>query len=318
MKGLDFGAHPNLMIGLERPDDAGVYRLTRDIALVQTVDFFTPIVDDPYIFGQIAAANALSDVYAMGGDPITAMNVVCFPSDTMDIAVLRDILAGGLSKAKEASTPIVGGHSVKAPELKYGLSVTGVVHPDRVRANAGALAGDRLVLTKALGTGVVTTAIKGQSASDEAALAVQTSMCELNRVPAALSKDLAVHACTDVTGFGLLGHGVEMIDETGCGMRIDTSALPIFEGVLAYCAIGLLPGGLHRNRKHFGPRLRVSEGTPSHFIDVVCDPQTSGGLLFAIPEGDADTLVERLTDEGIRATIIGDVVPDEQEAIALV
>lgn len=318
MRGLDFGAHPNLIIGLERPDDAGVYRLTREIALVQTVDFFTPIVDDPYVFGQIAAANALSDVYAMGGDPITAMNVVCFPSDTMDIAVLREILAGGLSKAKEASTPIVGGHSVTAPELKYGLSVTGVVHPDQVRANAGARTGDRLVLTKALGTGVVTTAIKGQIASETAAAAVQASMCELNRIPAALSKNLAVHACTDVTGFGLLGHGVEMIVGTGCGMRIETSILPVFEGVIEYCTMGLLPGGLHRNRKHFEPRLRVSEDTPPHFVDIVCDPQTSGGLLFSISEGDAEILVAMLADQGIRATIIGEVVSDNQETISLV
>jgi selenide,water dikinase len=317
MCGLDFGDHPNLLVGLSRPDDAGVYRLTDEIALVQTVDFFTPIVDDPFLFGQIAAANALSDVWAMGGKPITALNVVCFPEGDMGIGVLREILKGGLEKSKEASTPIVGGHTVKAPELKYGLSVTGVVHPDRIWGNAGARPGDRLILTKPLGTGIVTTAIKGDLASPEAVQAVTDSMCALNRSPAELAADLSVHACTDVTGFGLIGHGIEMISGSGCGLVIEKNSLPVFDGVMAYADMGLLPGGLHRNKKHYASRMEVGGDVPACFVDIICDPQTSGGLLFALSEADAAVLAERLRKEGLLAASIGTVVADRGERVTL-
>ncbi len=317
MAGLDFGDHPDLLVGLGHPDDAGVYRLTDDIALVQTVDFFTPIVDDPFTFGQIAAANALSDVYAMGGVPVTAMNIVCFPTDDMDISVLKEILKGGLDKTREAECPLVGGHSVKAPELKYGLSVTGRVHPRRVRANRGARAGDRLVLTKRLGTGIVTTAIKAGLAGKEAIDAVSESMKALNRRPAELSRDLDVHALTDVTGFGLLGHGTEMITGAGLGMVIDAARLRLFPEVTGYCDMGLLPGGLHRNRKHFAPHLALRDGVPPVFADIVSDPQTSGGLLFALGGDDADRLVDALRREAIEAALIGEVVPDDREIILL-
>lgn len=317
MSGLVFDEHPDLIVGLGHPDDAGVYRLTDDIALVQTVDFFTPIVDDPFTFGLIAAANALSDVYAMGGTPLTALNIVCFPSDTMAIDILREILRGGLEKTKEAGCPLVGGHSVNAPELKYGLSVTGRVHPARVRANRGVRAGDKLVLTKRLGTGIVTTAIKGGAAGQKMIDDVTASMCELNRQPAELSADLDVHALTDVTGFGLLGHAVEMLEGTGLGAAITASALLRFDEVAAYADMGLMPGGLHRNRKYFAPHFEAADGLPAFFTDVVCDPQTSGGLLFALSPDDADRLMTRLTRDGVRAAVIGDVVRDEREIILL-
>ncbi len=317
MCGIDFGSHPNLLVGLGKPDDAGVYRLTDDIALVQTVDFFTPIVDDPFQFGQIAAANALSDVYAMGGTPITAMNIVTFPSDTMDISVLREILKGGLDKANEADCPLVGGHTVKAPELKYGLSVTGRVHPEKVWTNQGARAGDQVILTKSLGTGVISTAVKADKADPVAVALAARSMATLNRVPAEVGASFDIHACTDVTGFGLVGHAVEMLSGTGLGLTIEASALPIFPTVVGYCEMGLLPGGLHRNRAHFAPHLVISAELPAHFSDVVCDPQTSGGLLFAVGESDAERFLSALRDGGVSPARIGTIDIDASERVLL-
>ena len=210
MQALPIQSHPDLLVGMETADDAGVYRLTPEIALIQTVDFFTPVVNDPYTFGQIAAANAISDVYAMGGRPLTALNIVCYPRRTVAKEVLQSILAGGLDKIHEAGALLVGGHSVDDTELKYGLAVTGVVHPDKVLTNAGAKVGDRLILTKPLGTGVIATAMKGRQASPEAAAEAIGVMTTLNRLPAPCLDNLAVHAVTDITGFGLLGHALEM------------------------------------------------------------------------------------------------------------
>jgi selenide,water dikinase len=294
-----------------------VYRLTDDTALVQTVDFFTPIVDDPFVFGQIAAANALSDVYAMGGRPITAMNIVTFPSDTMDIAVLREILQGGLDKTKEADTPLLGGHTVKAPELKYGLSVTGIVHPDKILTNGGARLGDRLILTKALGTGIISTALKADMVSSDTADRAAKSMTTLNRMPAEIAADFEVHACTDITGFGLLGHAVEMIVGFGLGMQIEARALPVFSEVETLCGMGLLPGGLHRNRKYFTPHFKVDTGVPQYLVDVVCDPQTSGGLLFSVSEHHAHDFEKALASKGILSSCIGNVVLDKKERLLL-
>jgi selenide,water dikinase len=315
MSGIDFGSHPNLLVGLEHPDDAGVYRLTDDIALVQTVDFFTPIVDDPFVFGQIAAANALSDVYAMGATPITAMNIVTFPSDTMTFDVLREILKGGLDKTREAHCPLVGGHTVKAPELKYGLSVTGTVHPDRVWTNTGARAGDAAILTKPLGTGIISTALKGNAAHVETAAAAASSMATLNRVPSEVAAGFDVHACTDITGFGLAGHVAEMLSGTGLGIELDAAALPVFPNVEVYCDMGLLPGGLARNRNHVSCRLEIGEGISMHIADVVCDPQTSGGLLFAVPSEIAPALVAALEDRGVSPAIVGRFVEDKRERV---
>jgi selenide,water dikinase len=302
---------------LDRPDDAGVYRLNEEIALVQTVDFFTPIVDDPFVFGQIAAVNALSDIYAMGATPITAMNITCFPSKTMDISVLNEILRGGLDKTREAEVPIIGGHSVSDPEIKYGLSVTGVVHPDAILSKAGVEAGDHLVLTKRLGTGVVSTAVKKASVSEDLLRDVIESMRTLNREPAELARDLSVHACTDITGFGLLGHSREMIRGSGLGMRIVATDLPLFDGLEEHLAKGHYPGGLERNRKHNEKYLVMEGEIPRHYADLVCDPETSGGLLFALPARDAAILTERLRGRGLLAAMIGTVVSDKEERFTL-
>ncbi len=317
MCGLEIDSHPNLLIGLNLPDDAGVYKLDDKTALVQTVDFFTPIVDDPYTFGQIAVANALSDVYAMGGVPLTAMNIVCFPIKTMDISVLQEILKGGLNKLKEAGVVLVGGHSVEDPELKYGLSVTGTVHPDKVLANQGARAGDRLVLTKPLGTGIINTAVKGNVASPQAVERVVASMCSLNGTAAEIARDHTLHACTDVTGFGLLGHTAEMIQGTGLGIRIHSSALPFFAEAREYSAMGLLPGGLHRNRENRKQMLKIGDGVPQYLVDLVCDPQTSGGLLLAVPDKEAKGLVAKMQNQEIAGTIIGVIFEDVSETIVI-
>jgi selenide,water dikinase len=236
-------------VGLDRADDAGVYRVTDDIALIQTVDFFTPIVDDPYWFGQIAAANALSDVYAMGGVPKTAMNLVAFPLKQMDLSVLRQIIQGGLDKLREAHVVLVGGHSVEDDELKYGLSVTGFIHPDRVLTKKNLRPGDRLILTKPLGTGVVNTAIKGGLASKEITDRVTRLMAELNRIAAEVMGRYPVHACTDITGFGLLGHLAEMVVDSGLGVRLKAESIPILPQALEYAGMGLFPAGAYKNRE---------------------------------------------------------------------
>lgn len=305
-------------MGLEHADDAGVFRISDELALVQTLDFFTPIVDDPYTFGLIAAANALSDVYAMGGRPLTAMNIVAFPVDTMDISVLTEILAGGLAKLQEAGVALVGGHSVADHELKYGMSITGVVHPDRVLTNRGARPGDALVLTKPLGTGIVNTAIKAELAGPAAVGRVIASMVALNRAAAEVAAGFPIRACTDVTGFGLLGHACEMIEGSGAGLRIPASALPVFPEVEGLCDLGLLPAGLHRNREFRSGSLEIAPGVPRHLVDAVCDPQTSGGLLLAVDGSQADRLVSELRAAGIAdAARVGEVLADPAERVVL-
>jgi selenide, water dikinase len=306
-----------VLVGFERSDDAGVYRLTDQLALVQTVDFFTPVVDDPYAFGLIAAANALSDVYAMGGTPLCAMNIVTFPADAMEIGILREVLRGGLDKLREAGVALVGGHSVTDPELKYGLSVTGTVHPERVWTNAGARAGDALVLTKPLGTGIVNTAIKAGAAGALEIAEVTASMARLNRAAAGIAARFTVRACTDVTGFGLVGHGCEMICGTGLGLEIDAAALPFFATARGHAATGLLPGGLHRNREHWKTTLVIAAGVDPFFSDLACDPQTSGGLLIAVGADEAPQLVAALRAEGITAAAIARFVEDPKERIRL-
>jgi len=305
-------------VGLEHADDAGVFRISDELALVQTLDFFTPIVDDPYTFGLIAAANALSDVYAMGGRPLTAMNIVAFPIDTMDISVLTEILAGGLEKLKEANVALVGGHSVSDSELKYGMSITGVVHPQRVLTNLGARPGDALVLTKPLGTGIMGTAIKAELADPAVVQRVEVSMAMLNRAAAEIAAGFPLHACTDVTGFGLLGHGCEMTCGAGLGLLVRGSALPIFPEMAGYADIGLLPAGLSRNRDHWARNLEISTGVARHLVDAVCDPQTSGGLLLAIDGAEADRLVDELRRAGVAAASrVAEVVADTEERFVL-
>ncbi|MCK4862984.1 MAG: selenide, water dikinase SelD [Dehalococcoidales bacterium] len=316
LAGLPFQSHPNLIVGMERAEDAGVYKLTEDLAIVQTVDFFTPIVDDPYDFGRIAAANSLSDVYAMGGSPLTALNVVCFPQDKMEISILKEVLRGGLDKMHEAGVILVGGHSVEDPELKYGLSVTGTIHPDKVICNNGAKAGDRLILTKPLGTGIISTAIKGGIAGDKATAKIVKSMTTLNRTASELMQEVGVHACTDITGFGLLGHAAEMIECTEVGMVIDSVSVPYFPEVKELAERGMIPGGLHRNRDFRKDMVDIDESVPQYLQDILYDPQTSGGLLIAVPHEKAWILLEKLHGEGVaEAAIIGEVAAEPKGRI---
>ena len=296
---------------MEHAEDAGVYRLRDDLAIIQTVDFFTPIVDDPYTFGRIAVTNALSDIYAMGGRPLTAMNIVCFPIRTMDVKILREILRGGLDQMREAGVLLIGGHSVEDNEPKYGLSVTGVIHPDRILFNNGAKAGDHLILTKPLGTGIVSTALKGGLA--DAALVARSVACmtTLNRKAAELMAETAeIHACTDITGFGFLGHALEMAEGSGIGMRIRAAEVPYFPGIRPFVEEGLVPGGLIRNRKFREKQLDVGPGCPEWLIDILFDPQTAGGLLISLPPDAAEELLRKMHAAGIEeAAIVGEVIP---------
>jgi len=299
----------NLIAGFEHGEDAGVYRVSEDLALIQTVDFFTPVVDDPYVFGQVAAANALSDVYAMGGRPLTCLNVVCFPTKQMEIEILGRILEGGLSKIHEADAVLVGGHSVDDEELKYGLSVTGIVHPDRVVTNGGAELQDLLVLTKPLGTGLISTALKGGMASDSAVSRMTESMTTLNRRPSELMQEVGVDACTDITGFGLLGHTLEMARASDIGIILHGTRIPLLEEAEDYARMGLVPGGTGANREFAACGVDMERELSPLLLDILYDPQTSGGLLIALPPKKAGILVEGLHREGwTEATIIGEVV----------
>jgi selenide,water dikinase len=311
-------SHPNLLVGIEHIDDAGVYKVRDDLALVQTVDFFTPIVDDPYAFGQIAAANALSDVYAMGGIPVTALNLVAFPIQSMEMEILTDILRGGLDKMREAEVVLVGGHSIEDQELKYGLAVTGLIHPDEVLTNTGAVVGDRIILTKPLGTGIINTAQKGGMASTEAVQGATQIMAALNRQAAEVMRGFQVHACTDVTGFGLLGHLNEMLGEGKIGIRVIVNAVPILSGAEEYAGMGLVPGGTSRNKNFYGPKVLDGEGISPPLLDILYDAQTSGGLLIAAPEGDAEGILSHLHEVGVKeAHIIAEVVAKPQDRLIL-
>lgn len=311
---------PNVIAGIEHFEDAGVYRLRDDLALIQTIDFFTPIVDDPFTFGRVAAANSLSDVYAMGGKPLTAMNVICFPVKSMDISILHDILLGGMETLREAQVTLIGGHSVEDNEIKYGLSVSGVIHPDKVVRNRGARPGDRLVLTKALGTGIVSTAIKGEAAPPELAARSIESMTTLNRAAAEIMAHTpGVHACTDVTGFGFLGHACEMIEGSDAGMLINITAVPVFQGVQELVREGYVPGGLYRNREFRMHMLEFERSCPDMSADFLFDPQTSGGLLVSIEAAHAENFLKRLHDAGVRdAAIVGEVVAEPRGRILVI
>jgi len=309
---------PDLIVGMDRPDDAGVYRITPEIALIQTLDFFTPIVDDPYDFGQVAVANALSDVYAMGGRPLLAMNIICFPVSDMDISVLEEVLKGGMDKMHEAGVLLVGGHSVDDPEIKYGLSVTGIVHPDKVVRNVGARPGDVLVLTKPLGTGIVGTAVKAGLAGSSSLAAIVKSMTTLNDAAARVMASHEVHACTDVTGFGLVGHACEMIEGTGVGITLFSSRVGVFEGALEYASMGLIPAGAYRNRSFREQMVEVDPGVSEDLVMILNDPQTSGGLLVAVEGARAQALVDDLHVAGVTgARVIAQVTSEHPGRIAI-
>ena len=303
----------NVLVGYDTSDDAGVYRLSDELALVQTVDFFTPIVDDPFTFGAIAAANSLSDVYAMGGRPISALSIVAFPGNA-DMAVLGEILLGGLEKMREAGCAVLGGHSVNDPEIKFGYAVTGTIHPNRIKANAGARVGDALVFTKAIGTGVIGTALKRGIASEESVAAATASMLRLNKDACEAMLACDVHGCTDITGFGLVGHAREMALASSVTLEITALAVPMLPGALAAVEAGAVPGGL-RNNRDFAECSVVADGAiPEALLTLLYDPQTSGGLLISMPEADAAALCSGL--EG--AVRIGRVLEKQKGAIRLV
>lgn len=305
-------------MGTGSSDDAGVYRISDELALIQTLDFFTPIVDDPYDFGRIAAANSLSDVYAMGGIPKTAMNIVAYPMETMGKEPLREMLAGGAATIRESGAVLLGGHSVEDEELKYGLSVTGFVHPRKILANQGLCPGDCLVLTKPLGTGIINTAIKAGLASPETIRQTAELMATLNRQAAEIMTDFRVSACTDVTGFGLLGHLAEMIDSTDVGVTLDAAKVPTLSKAYHFGAMGFVPVGAHKNREFRQHMVQTSDDFDPVLRDIFFDPQTSGGLLIGCPEEEGYSLVKRMQSEGIAdAAIIGHIDINHQNIIKI-
>ncbi len=305
LDGLEVHTDANLLVGFDKSDDAAVYRVSDELAHVQTVDFFPPIADDPYLFGQIAATNALSDVYAMGGEPRIALNLLCIPKSMPDSAV-HDLLRGGYNKVYEAGAVIAGGHSILDEEPKYGLCVTGFVHPEKVLTNAGAQPGDVLFLTKSLGAGILTTAAKADLCPPDVLDAVFARMTTLNKAARDAMVQFRTHACTDVTGFGLLGHAFEMAQGSGVQLELDVSALPIPPEALEFARMGILPEGMYRNRK-FAEAFVAADGVPLEVQDALYDPQTSGGLLIAVDPEDADALAVELQKTVPDARRIGTV-----------
>ncbi len=319
---------PNVLVGFEHADDAGVYQLTPETALVQTVDFFTPIVDDPYTFGQIAATNSLSDVYAMGGRPLTALALVCFP-EKADLNILERILAGGLSKMIEAGCTVIGGHSIRDEETKFGYAVTGIVDPKRVLANQGAQPGDRLLLTKALGTGVISTAIKKGAARQDWIDAAVKSMTTLNKAAAEVivgavpsrvgtaAPTWNVHALTDITGFGLIGHAREMALASNVSLTLDSTSIPVLEGAMECIRAGHIPGGLKANRGFAECMVGYAAAVPEDLRTLLFDPQTAGGLLISIASAEASSLTSALLAAGVPTVEIGEVLPSSKPLVAV-
>lgn len=310
-------SNPNLLVGLDTSDDAGVYRLNDELALVQTLDFFTPIVNDPYSFGQVAAANALSDIYAMGGKPLTALNIVAFPISTLDKEILANIMRGAGDKLKEAGATLVGGHSIDDKEPKFGLAVTGLVHPQKVRTNAGAKPGDKLILTKPIGVGILTTSLKNNRLSDEEITRVTNVMTTLNKTAAETMESYDVHACTDVTGFGLLGHASEMAKGSGNGLKIFKDQVPILPRVRELAEAGSVPGGTKNNFAHLQGSVTFPETMDQIDQWILCDAVTSGGLLISIAEEDAEALLSDLQKAGVAASLIGEVTKEHPEHIVV-
>lgn len=310
--------NPRLLVGVETSDDAGVYQVTDDLALVQTLDFFTPIVDDPYWFGQIAAANALSDVFAMGGRPITALNIVGFPITKLDPAILTEILRGASEKIAEAGAALVGGHSIDDPEPKFGLSVTGLVHPSQVLTNAGAKPGDALILTKPIGVGIQTTGIKRDALHPDQIQTVMKIMATLNKQAAELMAQYPVNACTDVTGFGLLGHSLEMAEGSRVGIRIHSKNVPILPGTRELAEQGIIPGGSKSNAKWVANRVEFAAELDEIERIILCDAVTSGGLLISLPADQATELLATLHKNGVTwANIIAEVVEEHPGKIVV-
>lgn len=317
LEGLPQSTNPNLLVGYNQADDAGVYRLDDRTALVQTVDFFPPIVDDPYAFGQIAAANALSDVFAMGGRPLTALNIVGFPVATMPASILADILRGGSDKITEAGAVVVGGHSIKDKELKYGVAVTGIVDPNHVVTNSGAQPGDKLFLTKPLGTGIITTGIKRGVVSPELTQLVIDQMATLNQRAAELMLEHDVHAATDITGFGMLGHALEMATASGVSLRLFADALSVLPEVLRLAAEGVNPGGASDNRSFVEGQVAFDSDIDESLQQLLFDPQTSGGLLIAIPAERAAEFASALESSQLPSKVVGEVLPSGEKPLSV-
>lgn len=302
--------NPNLLVGLDTSDDAGVYKLNEDVALVQTLDFFTPIVDDAYMFGQIAAANSLSDVYAMGGTPLTVMNIVGFPISSLDNAILADILAGAADKVKEAGATLVGGHSIDDSEPKFGLSVTGTVHPKKVKTNSGARAGDKLILTKPIGVGILTTAIKRDLLPVDEVNELMAVMAALNKEASETMVDYDVSACTDVTGFGLLGHASEMAKGSHVGMTIYKDHVPMLKRTRELAEQAIVPGGSKKNHRWLSDTVVYHPEIDEVDQLILCDAITSGGLLIAVADTDTDALQDELVKKGIQSAVIGEITEE--------
>lgn len=310
---LSRSTDPALLVGAESADDAGVYRIGEKLALVETADIITPLVDDPFTFGRIAAANALSDVYAMGGRPVTAMNLAFFPSCTLEIGILRDILAGGAATLDEAGACLVGGHTVEDDELKYGLAVTGLVHPDRIVRNSTARPGDRLILTKPLGFGIVATAVKAEMVPPAVAEEAVAWMTTLNAVAAEIMLECGVHACTDVTGFGLMGHAMEMARGAGVTFRLEHDRVPVIAGVTELVRDGMVPAGCYRNRDHYAGEVMGESGREE--ILPLFDPQTSGGLLISLSHSEMPRFLDLAAERNCFAACIGEVLERRERLI---
>ncbi len=308
-----------MLVGITTGDDAGVYRIADDLAIVNTVDFFTPVVDDPYTYGQIAAANALSDVYAMGGVPRTALNIVCWPQTGLPGEMLTEILRGGIDKAREVGVVIVGGHTVADEEVKYGMAVTGVIDPRRIIRNVGARPGDLLVLSKPLGTGVLMTAFKRDALALEHYTAAVKTMSQLNLIASEAMLRHGAHAATDITGFGLLGHAFKMAEGSNVTLVFEESDLPLLPGALEQCRARMIPGGGARNRDYYAPHVRISDEVADEMVTLAFDPQTSGGLLIAVPEDEATSLLADLQGSGHPdAAIVGRVTRRAERPLELV
>lgn len=303
----------NLLVGFETSDDAAVYKLTEDIATIQTLDFFTPVVDDPYTFGAIAAANSLSDIYAMGGKPTVAMNIVCFPN-CLNIEILGDILRGGADKVKEAGAVVIGGHSVQDDEPKYGLSVMGLVHPKKILKNHGCKVGDALILTKPLGSGVINTAIKAELASSEIYEEAVKVMTTLNKYAGEIIVNYQVNACTDVTGFGIMGHSFEMASASGITIKLNQNKIPVIKGAREFAEMGLVPAGTYNNKNYLDGKYSLKD-VPEWLEDILFDPQTSGGLLISVPRDEVEKIMTDLDKLELKSAVIGEVIEKGQVPI---
>jgi selenide,water dikinase len=316
MKSMNIPRNENVLVGTETSDDAGVYRLSADIALVQTVDYITPIVDDPFTYGRIAACNSLSDVYVMGGRPVTALNIVCFPVKKFNMDVLSEILKGGLSIMKEAGVQLLGGHSVEDDEMKYGLSVTGTVHPDKILKNTGLRDGDVIILTKPVGTGIIGTAVKAGMCSPENLKEYIKWMTTLNSVIPLLAEKIEIHACTDVTGFGLIGHLSEMLGVDNFTAGVDSKSIPVLPGAKDCAETGMIPGGMYRNRTYIGNSCEINPAVPQYMADIIFDPQTSGGALISVSKKDAAAALEFLKSNGFNeSALIAEIKKSAEQKI---